>query len=208
MAIGQRTTFVLPGTGTLVTGQWGHGPTGLFIELPIGPDNPPAPGAFTAEVTVDDPTGVHRFVASLSFEAPATYRLLSVGTIQVEQRRSFIRVPLSTKLQFYRVGFADIGSRLPWGESIDVSPAGLCFRGPGSLRPSEEIEVLFREPPWNDLPPLRGRVIAGSRLLNGENIYRIELLDPQAVAQLKPLVAQAHRRMVAAFGRPNISDFA
>ena len=207
MALGQRATFPLPGTGELVTGQWGHH-QGFFIELPIGPDRPPVPGAFTAEVTVDDPTGIHRFVASLTFEPPATYQLLSMGVIQISQRRSFIRVPLATKLQFYRVGFADDASRLPWGETVNLSPTGLAFRGPGSVGSGEELEVIFREPPWNDLPPLRGRVVAVSRQLNGQNLYRLELQDPQAVTRLKPLIAKAHRQIVAAFSRSSTSDSA
>lgn len=206
MAIGQRASFILP-DGRPVNGQWGHGPAGFFVELPIGPDHPPVPGAFTATLTVDDPTGIHRFVAGLAFEPPATYRLLSLGTIKVEQRRCFIRIALRTKLQFYRVGFSDVSSRLPWGESIDISATGLSFRGPGSLKPGEEIEVLFQEPPWNDLPALRGRVVAASRLLDGQNLYRVELLDPTAINRLKPLVAKTHRKMVAAFGRPYDSDF-
>ena len=198
MAIGQEVSLEIPERGShrWVGGRWKATGDGFMI-VADEPNLAPDDILFVGRVIVRDPTGVHSFAASLRFEPPLLFRVLSIGQIHVEQRRSYIRIPVATRLRYRRLGSETDENLLPWGETRDISPAGLAFTGPSLLVEGDPVEIFFEEPPWRSVSPLRGLVVGLTRVSDGVFLHRVRVTDGTATAELTPLVTGWYRRLVA-----------
>ena len=145
---------------------------------------------FVAQVRVLDDTGVHSFEANLRSVSPEILELDSLGQITVEQRRIFIRLKVTARIQYRPLLQAE--NEPLWGIMRDISPNGLAFEAAAELADGEAVEIFFREEPWDALVEVVGR-IAGRRQHEGEgHLYRLVFKDEAVAKTFMPLIAREY----------------